>query len=175
MPQAPSDHPHILILAGAGGLTLDNALGPAATVTGRLSVVYLHAWGPLDVSAVRATWEERFTGTWRDCADLDEAYRAVREIHGESPLDGIATFSELLIQPQADLAAELGLPGNPRRRCGPRRTSCCSAPPCGTAGCWACASTPSAPPPTSRPPRPRSASRRCSSPPTAPPACRCAR
>ncbi|MEV4439388.1 ATP-grasp domain-containing protein [Streptomyces sp. NPDC049577] len=113
MPNTPADRPHILILAGAGGLPLAGALDSAATVTSRLSVVQVQAWGRVDVSAVRKAWQERFTGVWRNCPDLQEAYAAAREIHRTYPLDGIATFSELLIQPQADLAAEFGLPGNP--------------------------------------------------------------
>jgi biotin carboxylase len=105
--------PHVLVLAGAGGISLDYVLGSARTVTGRLSVVYVHAWTPLDVSRTRAAWQDGFTGHWHDCATLEEAYDAVRAVHAAEPLDGLTTYSELLIQPQAELAEELGLPGNP--------------------------------------------------------------
>ena len=105
--------PHVLILSGAGGISLDYVLGSAVTVTRRLSVVHIHAWTPVDVSRTKEAWRAGFDGTWHDCATLEDAAVAVRAIHAADPLDGIATYSELLIQPQAELAEELGLPGNP--------------------------------------------------------------
>jgi biotin carboxylase len=105
--------PHILVLAGAGGIVLDEVLRSARSVTSRLSVVHVHAWSPVDVSRTRAAWEGQFVGAWHDCPTLAAACEAIRAVHRSRPLHGIATFSELLIQPQADLAHELGLPGNP--------------------------------------------------------------
>ncbi|WP_025272528.1 ATP-grasp domain-containing protein [Haloglycomyces albus] len=105
--------PHLLALAGAGGHPLPGTFDSAEAVTGRLSVVYIHSWGPVDTESMKATWSERFEGTWTDCGTVEELYEAVRTAHRIEPLDGIAAFSELLIQPQADLAAEFGLPGNP--------------------------------------------------------------
>ncbi|MGH3831406.1 MAG: ATP-grasp domain-containing protein [Pseudonocardiaceae bacterium] len=105
--------PHVLILAGVGGISLDYVLDSARTVTHRLSIVYLHAWAAVDTSKTMAAWRSDFAGTWSDCTTLADLYHAVRAIHAADPLDGITTYSELLIQPHAELADELGLPGNP--------------------------------------------------------------
>lgn len=103
--------PHLLLLAGIGGLAPDEAIDSLSTLTDTVSVVYVTAWRPSD--PVRASWEERgLRGEFLDAADLPAAVEAAAALHGRLPLDGVVTYSELLLRPQAEIAARLGLPGN---------------------------------------------------------------
>jgi biotin carboxylase len=102
---------HLLLLAGIGGHAPAEALDSLATVCDSLSVVYVSAWNPADHT--RADYEQRdLGGEFVDAADLDAAVTAAVALHGRRPLDGVVTYSELLLRPQAQIAARLGLPGN---------------------------------------------------------------
>jgi biotin carboxylase len=103
---------HLLLLAGTGGLPPAQALDSLSTVTDTVSVVCVTAWHPSD--QVRADFEQRgLRGEFLEAADLDAAVRAATGLHGRLPLDGVVTYSELLLRPQAAIADRLGLPGNP--------------------------------------------------------------
>src|SRR4051812_5973877 len=102
---------HLLLLAGIGGHAPAEALDSLATVCDSLSVVYVSAWNPADHT--RADYKQRdLGGEFVDAADLDAAVTAAVALHGRRPLDGVVTYSELLLRPQAQIAARLGLPGN---------------------------------------------------------------
>ncbi|MER6424914.1 ATP-grasp domain-containing protein [Streptomyces sp. NPDC001137] len=104
--------PHLLLLAGIGGHAPDEALASLAGVSDTVSVVYVTAWRPSE--QVRADWQRRgLGGEFLDAPDLDAAVEAAVALHGRLPLDGVVTYSELLLRPQAEIAEALGLPGNP--------------------------------------------------------------
>lgn len=104
--------PHVLLLAGIGGHAPDEALDSLSTLTEAVSVVYITAWRSSE--PVRADWERRgLRGEFLDAPDLDAAVLAATDLHGRLPLDGVVTYSELLLRPQAEIASRLGLPGNP--------------------------------------------------------------
>ncbi|MEV5989554.1 ATP-grasp domain-containing protein [Streptomyces sp. NPDC052051] len=103
--------PHLLLLAGIGGHAPEEALDSLSSVTDTISVVYVTAWRPS--APVRAGWERRgLRGEFLDAADLEEAVEAAVALDGRHPLDGVVTYSELLLRPQAEIAERLGLPGN---------------------------------------------------------------
>jgi biotin carboxylase len=104
--------PHLLLLAGIGGHAPDEALGSLSTLTDTVSVVYVTAWRSSE--QIRADWERRgLRGEFLDAGDLDAAVEAAAALHERLPLHGVVTYSELLLRPQAEIAARLGLPGNP--------------------------------------------------------------
>lgn len=77
--------------------------------------MYVTAWQPS--KEVRADWERRgLHGEFLDAADLDAAVEAAAALHARLPLNGVVTYSELLLRPQAEIAGRLGLPGNTPRR-----------------------------------------------------------
>lgn len=103
--------PHLLLLAGIGGHAPHEALDSLATVTDTVSVVYVSAWQPCDEA--RADWQRRgLHGEFLEAADLDTAVEAATALHTRLPLNGVVTYSELLLRPQAEIASRLGLPGN---------------------------------------------------------------
>ncbi|GAA4965685.1 hypothetical protein GCM10023238_36670 [Streptomyces heliomycini] len=104
--------PHVLLLAGSAATPLTRPSTPCPRVTDTVSVVYITAWRPS--GPVRADWEQRgLRGEFLDVPDLDAAVLAAADLHGRLPLDGVVTYSELLLRPQAEIASRLGLPGNP--------------------------------------------------------------
>jgi D-alanine-D-alanine ligase-like ATP-grasp enzyme len=103
--------PHVVLLAGVGGLSPASAMPAIGTVSKRLSVVFVDAWTTPD--AVRGRWEDGgFTGEFLVAGDLDRAVGRALELHERNPVHGVVTYSELLLRPQADIAEKLGLPGN---------------------------------------------------------------
>ncbi|MHB9864568.1 ATP-grasp domain-containing protein [Streptomyces sp. YIM S03343] len=104
--------PHLLLLAGIGGHPPDEALDSLSTVTSTISVVFVTAWcGP---EKVRADYRRRgLDGEFLTATDLDAAVEAALHLHERRPVDGVVTYSELLLRPQAEIAEGLGLPGNP--------------------------------------------------------------
>ncbi|MDH6129705.1 ATP-grasp domain-containing protein [Kitasatospora sp. GP82] len=108
------EQPHLLLVAGVGGLSAVDALGAARRATPRVSVVFVTAWGPAD--AVRTAWEAASSGTagaeFLVADDLDGVVSAALALHQRFPLHGVVTYSELLLRPQAEITARLGLPGN---------------------------------------------------------------
>ncbi|MFI9778685.1 acetyl-CoA carboxylase biotin carboxylase subunit family protein [Streptomyces sp. NPDC051956] len=104
--------PHLLLVAGIGGHAPDEALDSLTTVSRTVSVVYVSAWN--DPEPVRADWERRsLGGEFVTAPDLDAAVTAALDLHGRLPVDGVVTYSELLLRPQAEISARLALPGNP--------------------------------------------------------------
>ncbi|MFE9251277.1 acetyl-CoA carboxylase biotin carboxylase subunit family protein [Streptomyces sp. NPDC007088] len=102
---------HLLLLAGIGGHAPDEALASLSTLTDTVSVVYVSAWRPPDL--LRAAWQKRgLRGEFLEAADLGAAVEVAAALHERLPLDGVVTYSELLLRPQAEIAAALGLPGN---------------------------------------------------------------
>jgi len=103
--------PHLLLVAGIGGHSAEEALDSLRHVTGTVSVVYVAAWvGP---EAVRADWAGRgLRGEFLAVDGLDEAVEEAVALHERLPLDGVVTYSELLLRPQTEIAHRLGLPGN---------------------------------------------------------------
>ncbi|MFI2379127.1 acetyl-CoA carboxylase biotin carboxylase subunit family protein [Streptomyces sp. NPDC018964] len=103
--------PHLVLLAGIGGHSPDEALDSLSTVTDTVSVVYVTAWNPPD--EVRAEHRRSgLRGEFLAAADLDAAVEAALDLHERLPVDGVVTYSELLLRPQAEIADRLGLPGN---------------------------------------------------------------
>lgn len=106
-----SSSPHLLLLAGVGGYTPQDALVSLATLTRRVSMLFIDAWVPAD--RIRAMWEaSRLDGDLVIVGTLDEAVEAACALHVRNPLDGVVTYSELLLQPHARITARLGLPGS---------------------------------------------------------------
>ncbi len=104
--------PHLLLLAGVGGHTPDDALASLTTITPRVSLLYVEAWAPAD--RVRTLWQEMTPqGELVIVRDLDDAVAAAVALHRARPIDGVVTYSELLLLPQARICARLGLPGSP--------------------------------------------------------------
>ncbi|MFK4149635.1 acetyl-CoA carboxylase biotin carboxylase subunit family protein [Streptomyces sp. NPDC004065] len=103
--------PHLVLLAGIGGHAPGEALDSLSTVTGTVSVVLVTAWrGPEEV---RADYRRRgLDGEFLTAADLDAAVEATLRLHERRPVDGVVTYSELLLRPQAEITDRLGLPGN---------------------------------------------------------------
>jgi len=107
-----SSSPHLLLLAGVGGHTPQDALVSLATITRRVSLLFIDAWVPAD--RIRALWDaSRLDGDLVIVGTLDEAVEAACALHARNPLDGVVTYSELLLQPHARITARLGLPGSP--------------------------------------------------------------
>ncbi|BAJ31641.1 MULTISPECIES: ATP-grasp domain-containing protein [Kitasatospora] len=106
--------PHLLLIAGVGGLSAEEGIAAARGATSRVSVAFVTAWGRTD--AVRAAWRDGRPGEdgseFLAVPDLDSVVAAATGLHGRSPIDGVVTYSELLLRPQAELADRLGLPGN---------------------------------------------------------------
>jgi biotin carboxylase len=103
--------PHLLLLAGVGGHAPQEALASIRTLGARASLVYIDAWAPAD--AVRALFETACPGGELIVVhDLDEAVEAAVALHARLPIDGVVTYSELLLLPHAHIASRLGLPGS---------------------------------------------------------------
>ncbi|MFD7838340.1 acetyl-CoA carboxylase biotin carboxylase subunit family protein [Streptomyces sp. NPDC059761] len=111
-PSADSeDQPHLLLISGIGGHPPAAALDSLSRLSPAVSVVHIAAWG--DPEPVRADWAARgLRGEFLTAADLDDAVAVGLALHGRYALSGVVTYSELLLRPQAELAARLGLPGN---------------------------------------------------------------
>ena len=104
--------PHLLLLAGVGGHTPQEALVSLAAITRRVSMLFIDAWVPAD--RIRTLWEEsKLDGELVVVSTLDEAVEAACALHARNALDGVVTYSELLLQPHARITARLGLPGSP--------------------------------------------------------------
>ncbi|MDT0610463.1 ATP-grasp domain-containing protein [Streptomyces lancefieldiae] len=102
---------HLLLLTGIGGHAPEDALDSLQTVTSTISVLHLTAWTPVD--PVRADWSSRgLDGECLIAADFAEAAETVAALHRRRRIDGVVTYSELLLRPQAEIAQRLGLPGN---------------------------------------------------------------
>lgn len=101
---------HLLLLLGAGGMSAPESLA-AARQAGDVSVIHVAAWGHALPGAV----ERDVTGHGGQAtvvggpADVPDA---ARKLHAARPLDGVITYSEFLLEPQARVAADLGLRGN---------------------------------------------------------------
>jgi D-alanine-D-alanine ligase-like ATP-grasp enzyme len=107
----PASEPHLVLISGIGGHGTDEALDSLSRITPAVSVVHIAAWG--DPEPVRADWAARgLRGEFVTAADLDDAVTVGLALHDRQPLDGVVTYSELLLRPQAALARRLGLPGN---------------------------------------------------------------
>ncbi|MFD5510826.1 acetyl-CoA carboxylase biotin carboxylase subunit family protein [Streptomyces sp. NPDC127051] len=105
------DQPHLLLISGIGGHPPAAALDSLSRLSPAVSVVHIAAWG--DPEPVRADWAARgLRGEFLTAADLDDAVAVGLALHGRYALSGVVTYSELLLRPQAELAARLGLPGN---------------------------------------------------------------
>jgi biotin carboxylase len=103
--------PHMLLLAGVGGYAPAEAIASIRTIGARVSLVYIDAWAPAD--AVRKVFDvQQPGGELVVVADLEAAVEAAAALHARRPLDGVVTYSELLLLPQAHIAARLGLPGS---------------------------------------------------------------
>lgn len=111
MPGAVTFSPHLVLIAGVGGLPAPDALAAARRVTPRVSVIFVTAWTTADV--VHQAWADAPADTEFLLADdLDGVVDAAIALHGRMPVQGVLTFSELLLRPQAEIALRLGLPGN---------------------------------------------------------------
>ncbi|MEU1624751.1 ATP-grasp domain-containing protein [Streptomyces sp. NPDC020096] len=107
----PDQPPHLLLIAGVGGLSPLDALAAARRATPCVSLAFVAAWNTPD--AARQAWERAPGGAeFLVADDLDGVVEAAVALHDRIPLHGVATYSELLLRPQARIAARLGLPGN---------------------------------------------------------------
>ncbi|WP_336053994.1 ATP-grasp domain-containing protein [Streptomyces sp. CA2R101] len=109
----PTEHPHLLLIVGIGGLPAADALRTALGVTPRVSILCVTAWS--DPAPLREQWEREAAGhggAFLAATDLDDAVTAGLALHEQNPVAGVVTYSEVLLQPQARLTEALGLPGN---------------------------------------------------------------
>lgn len=108
----PDGAGHLLLLAGVGGHSPEDALDSLSRLTSRVSVAFVDAW--TDATPVEQDWRRRrLAGEFLVASDLDTCVDLVEQAHARTPFDGVVTYSELLLRPQAEIAARLGLPGNP--------------------------------------------------------------
>ncbi len=106
-----SASPHLVLIAGVGGLPAVDALLAARQVTPRVSVIFVTAWTAAE--AVRQAWANAPADTeFLLSDDLDGAVDAAIALHDRVPVHGVLTYSELLLRPQAEIARRLGLAGN---------------------------------------------------------------
>lgn len=104
--------PHLVLLAGIGGHAPNEALDSLSTLTDTISVVHVTAWRRPE--EVCADYRRRgLGGEFLTAADLNASVDAALRLHERLPVDGVVTYSELLLRPQAEIAQRLGLPGNP--------------------------------------------------------------
>lgn len=103
--------PHLLLLTGIGGHSPEEALDSLQTVTSAISILHLTAW--TSVEPVHDDWSFRgLSGECVTASDFAEALETATDLHQRQRIDGVVTYSELLLQPQAEIAQRLGLPGN---------------------------------------------------------------
>jgi biotin carboxylase len=103
---------HLLLVAGLSGLPGREALDAALRVAPVVSVVFVTGW--TDPEPLREVWSRRSAGgEFRTVATLGDAVGAATDVHRRRPLDGVLTYSERLLRPHAEIAARLGLRGNP--------------------------------------------------------------
>jgi biotin carboxylase len=105
--------PHLLLIVGIGGLPAPDALRTALRVSPRVSVLFVTAWA--DPAVLREHWERaagNAGGEFLSVPDLNSAVTAGLTLHEKTPVAGVVTYSEVLLQPQARLVEALGLPGN---------------------------------------------------------------
>lgn len=115
MTQSPlsseSHMPHVLLLAGVGGHTPAEAIASISKVTQKISLIYIDAWAP--AARVTAMWQEApRLGELIVVSNLEAAVAAALALHTRQAIQGVVTYSELLLQPQAQISAQLGLPGS---------------------------------------------------------------
>src|SRR4051812_39058001 len=102
MNDTSSRPPHLVLVAGIGGHAISAALDSLRSVTGVVSLVYVSAWANPDL--VRTEWTERaLRGEFIAVQDLDDAVQATTDLQGRLPVDGVVTYSELLLRPVADI------------------------------------------------------------------------
>lgn len=113
MTQSPlQSAPHLLLLAGVGGHTPQEAITSISRLTQKISLIYIDAWAP--AQRVTAMWQEApRQGELIVVSTLEAAVAAALQLHSRQALDGVVTYSELLLLPQAQITAQLGLPGSP--------------------------------------------------------------
>ena len=110
--QSGDQCPHLVLIVGIGGLQAPEALRAARRVTGRVSVLFVTAWA--DPAPLRGMWEQGAAAgaEFLEVPDLDTAVDDCVRLNDRLPVDGVVTYSELLIKPQAEIASRLALPGN---------------------------------------------------------------
>lgn len=107
-----SESPHIVLLAGVGGHTPQDALVSIASITRKVSLLFVEAWVPAD--GIRVVWRRSgMAGELIVVQTLDEAVEAALALHARNRIDAVVTYSELLLLPHAQIAARLGLPASP--------------------------------------------------------------
>lgn len=102
---------HLLLVAGIGGHSPEEALDSLQTVTSAVSVLHVTAW--TSPEPVHSDWSARgLAGEFVTAGDFEEAVEVAAALHERHRIDGVVTYSELLLQPQAAIADRLNLPGN---------------------------------------------------------------
>jgi biotin carboxylase len=103
---------HLVLIVGIGGLPAPEALRAARSVTRYVSVLFVTAWA--DPAPLREIWQLDAAGggEFLEVPNLEAAVDSCVRLHDRLPVDGVVTYSELLLKPQAEIAARLGLPGN---------------------------------------------------------------
>src|SRR5689334_21642478 len=113
MNTANATGPHLLLLLGPGGATPDFIFDSAQRLTRRMSVIFYNPRGAMDLSAAKTSWAGLFSGEWHEVRTPEEVHSVADALHAREPVRGVATFTEVLVLIQAELAARFGVPGNP--------------------------------------------------------------
>jgi hypothetical protein len=103
---------HLLLLAGIGGHSPEDALPSLAKVSDTVSLLFIEAWIPSD--SIRTFWSKNaFGGELLVVESVEKSIEAALALHGRRPLSGVIVFSETLLRPHAEIVSLLGLPGSP--------------------------------------------------------------
>jgi hypothetical protein len=103
---------HLLLLAGIGGHSPEDALPSLAKVSDTVSLLFIEAWIPSD--SLRTFWSKNaFGGELLVVESVEKSIEAALALHGRRPLSGVIVFSETLLRPHAEIVSLLGLPGSP--------------------------------------------------------------
>ncbi|GHJ36892.1 acetyl-CoA carboxylase biotin carboxylase subunit family protein [Streptomyces sp. TS71-3] len=103
---------HLVLVVGVGGLRPPEALRAVRGVTDRVSVLFVTAWA--DPAPLREMFKQEAVsdGEFLEVPDFDGAVDACVALHERLPVQGVVTYSEVLLLPHARIAHRLGLPGN---------------------------------------------------------------
>ncbi|RTL13145.1 MAG: ATP-grasp domain-containing protein [Neisseriaceae bacterium] len=103
---------HLLLIAGIGGHTLEEAVPSLLSITNRISILYIDIWKPS--KDIQKLWGSlHLDGELIIANSQEEAIAEAYSLNIRIPIDGVITYSELLLKSQALIIEHLNLPGTP--------------------------------------------------------------